>query len=667
MAVGAAAVAVPLGVFARPLSERHPPLCFAAVVQAGDRGAGGHSLGGLRLFRVGGVAPLLQNRGGLTLAVMWWVAGTPLAVLAATAGGRPGHGAVSPAGRARGRGRPGAVDWWSPALALWLVSRRLCPGYPQRHQCLQRFADPGGDGLTHHRQRVGRRPAGRGPRAARGELRPGGQPGRNADAWSSPAATSGIAAAVILGVMRAIGETMVVWMASGNAAHIPASVWNFLQPVRTLTATIAGDMGEADQMTGSARFHVLFVMALCLLAISLVMNLLSQWAVSRTQQRLRGCEMLPTTRIVDLPSRAVAVGSMLLLAAPAVLFLAPIVCGGLRPSCSRNGRVSADDAGEVGAGPTRGDGGGDGPGRGRRQPLYAMLAAFQKELREGVSPGGGSTRRRLTSWKTLCTCCSGRRRTRRPPCPCSANATARPRWDRAWSRRERCSPGKNGTIPTPRRWAEETGAPGRGFPGTAVAPLFPTSESHLDEMLLPRWTFYWQFLIDNSFDAHFFGGIWPELLGTIYLAIGAMTVCHPAGRDLGDLSDRIFRRQGRMVRVLRTFINTLAGVPSIVFGLFGLAFFITTIHVSRSKSVLAGSMTLACWCCRWWSCAAEEAIRAVPQAYKEAALSLGASKWRTVVTVILPAALPGILTGIVISMGRAAGETAPIIFTAAVS
>ena len=117
-----------------------------------------------------------------------------------------------------------------------------------------------------------------------------------------------------------------------------------------------------------------------------------------------------------------------------------------------------------------------------------------------------------------------------------------------------------------------------------------------------------------------------------------------------------------MLGVLRTFINTLAGVPSIVFGLFGLAFFINTMHVSPSKSVLAGSMTLALLILPMVIRASEEAIRAVPQTYKEASLSLGASKWRAVLTVILPASLPGVLTGIVISMGRAAGETAPIIF-----
>ena len=101
-----------------------------------------------------------------------------------------------------------------------------------------------------------------------------------------PASLSGILAAVILGVMRAIGETMVVWMASGNAARMPEPWYNMLQPIRTLTATIAGDMGEADHVTGSSRFHVLFAMAFCLLAFSFIMNLASELIVKRSRKRL---------------------------------------------------------------------------------------------------------------------------------------------------------------------------------------------------------------------------------------------------------------------------------------------------------------------------------------------------------------------------------------------
>jgi len=101
-----------------------------------------------------------------------------------------------------------------------------------------------------------------------------------------PAASSGIAAAVILGIMRAIGETMVVWMASGNASQIPTPWFNLLEPVRTLTATIAGDMGEADHVTGSARYHVLFAMALSLLVISLVCNLITERIITNTRRKI---------------------------------------------------------------------------------------------------------------------------------------------------------------------------------------------------------------------------------------------------------------------------------------------------------------------------------------------------------------------------------------------
>ncbi len=103
-----------------------------------------------------------------------------------------------------------------------------------------------------------------------------------------PAASSGILAAVILGIMRALGETMVVWMASGNSSHIPEPWFNYLEAIRTLTATIAGDMGEADQVTGSARFHVLFAMGLLLLVISFISNFVSERIVVRQRKILSG-------------------------------------------------------------------------------------------------------------------------------------------------------------------------------------------------------------------------------------------------------------------------------------------------------------------------------------------------------------------------------------------
>jgi phosphate transport system permease protein len=204
------------------------------------------------------------------------------------------------------------------------------------------------------------------------------------------------------------------------------------------------------------------------------------------------------------------------------------------------------------------------------------------------------------------------------------------------------------------------------FKGTALEPLFPYLEQNLESMLRPRRTFYTGFFTNTSRDSHFFGGIWAELLGTFYLTLGAMVFAVPMG-VIAAIYLVEYARENWLIRLIRTCISTLAGVPSIVFGLFGLAFFINTLHVSHSKSVLAGSLTLALLILPTVIRASEEALRSVPITYKEGALSLGASTWRAITTVILPAALPGILTGTVISMGRAAGETAPIIFTAAVS
>jgi phosphate transport system permease protein len=204
------------------------------------------------------------------------------------------------------------------------------------------------------------------------------------------------------------------------------------------------------------------------------------------------------------------------------------------------------------------------------------------------------------------------------------------------------------------------------YRGTAIEPVFGMIENGLEEMMLPRRVFYWQFIIDESVDAHFFGGIWPSVLGTIYLTIGALLFAIPFGIAAAVYLSE-YAKKTAFIRIIRSCIDTLAAVPSIVFGLFGLAFFINVVGVSDSKSVLAGALTLALLVLPTVIRASEEAIKAVPNSYREASLGLGASKGRCVLSVVLPAALPGILTGVVISMGRGAGETAPIIFTAAVS
>ncbi len=241
------------------------------------------------------------------------------------------------------------------------------------------------------------------------------------------------------------------------------------------------------------------------------------------------------------------------------------------------------------------------------------------------------------------------------------------RWDQALHTRAEILFAKEYDYSDPTRMGLAVLVPRAGrFAGTRLEPLFTLLDQRLGDVMRPRWTFYARFLTDPSHDSHFFGGIGPEVLGTFYLVLGAMLFAVPMG-VVSAIYLIEYARENPAVRLLRTCVGTLAGVPSIVYGLFGLAFLINFVHVSQSKSVLAGSLTLGLLILPTVIRASEEAIRAVPPSYREAALSLGASRWRAVTTVILPAALPGILTGIVISMGRAAGETAPIIFTAAVS
>ncbi len=208
------------------------------------------------------------------------------------------------------------------------------------------------------------------------------------------------------------------------------------------------------------------------------------------------------------------------------------------------------------------------------------------------------------------------------------------------------------------------------FAGTSLEPLFSYVKNNLDKMLHPEFTFYWQYFIDDSTPGYYFGGVGPEIIGTLLLTLLALLFAIPLGiisaAYLVECAGDNF-----MIKVIRISVNTLAGVPSIVFGLFGLAFFVLfllpTIGKESEACILTASLTLAILVLPVIIRASEEAIKSVPKDYKEASLALGAGKFRTFITVTLPAALPGILTGIILSLGRAAGETAPILFTGAVA
>lgn len=173
----------------------------------------------------------------------------------------------------------------------------------------------------------------------------------------------------------------------------------------------------------------------------------------------------------------------------------------------------------------------------------------------------------------------------------------------------------------------------------------------------------WEFLTQPPKNYMTEGGVWPCIVGTLLLALGAMAVALPLG-VASAIYLHEYARPGTMMRIIRLGVNNLAGVPSVVFGLFGLGLFVTAMKLG--VSLLAGWLTLGVLCLPVVIGTAEEALRSVPSTYREASLALGGTKWQTIWRVVLPSALPGILTGSILGVGRAAGETAAIMFTAAV-
>jgi phosphate transport system permease protein len=172
----------------------------------------------------------------------------------------------------------------------------------------------------------------------------------------------------------------------------------------------------------------------------------------------------------------------------------------------------------------------------------------------------------------------------------------------------------------------------------------------------------WDFLVQFPRKMMTEGGIYPALVGSLYLTVGAVLLSLPfAVASAIWLSE--YSRGGLWVRVIRVGVNSLAGVPSIVFGLLGLAFFVKVLGLG--VSLVAGALTLALLILPILIRAGEEALQAVPMSFREGALALGATKWHAVRTVVLPSAIPGILTGVILGVSRAIGETAPIMFTAA--
>lgn len=171
----------------------------------------------------------------------------------------------------------------------------------------------------------------------------------------------------------------------------------------------------------------------------------------------------------------------------------------------------------------------------------------------------------------------------------------------------------------------------------------------------------WSFLAEMPSNGMRAGGIFPAIVGTLWLTLGTIIVSVPFGILTGVYLVE-YAKDNMLTRIINLTIINLAGIPSIIYGLFGMALFV--IFLGFDVSILSGSLTLGIMCLPVIITATRESLLAIPKHLREASLALGATKWETTTKVILPAAMPGILTGVILSISRAAGETAPIMFTA---
>lgn len=172
----------------------------------------------------------------------------------------------------------------------------------------------------------------------------------------------------------------------------------------------------------------------------------------------------------------------------------------------------------------------------------------------------------------------------------------------------------------------------------------------------------WDFLTEAPADGMTAGGIFPAIVGTLYLVLGSSLISFPIGIMSGIYMNE-YATNGKIIRFIRIMTNNLSGVPSVVFGLFGMSLFVNTL--GWGDSIIAGSFTLALMSLPLIIRTTEESLKSIDDSFRHGSLALGATKLQTIGRVVLPMAFPNIITGLILSIGRVSGETAPILFTVA--
>ena len=377
-----------------------------------------------------------------------------------------------------------------------------------------------------------------------------------------PAAISGITAAIILGIGRAIGETMAVMMVAGNAAVIPDPIWNIFSLISTITGILALEIPEAA--TGDLHYSALFLLAVILMVLVLVINLASRVIIKRMRRKL-GVEppreplFIKRTKPMEMSALDNWITEYKSLIVQAFVYICIFVFVWMMATLFVNDVLALVYAAIV------------------TVVVFALRNIFDK-----------------------------------------FNTSVK-----------------------------------QQFAHGAMTAIMVIVVAILIVIL--------GYILLNSGRE---GGIAPAIVGTIELIIGTAAISLPLGIFTGVYLSE-YARDTKFTRLIREAIDLLNGTPSIVFGLFGLAFFVRTLDFG--VSMVAGWFVLAFMIMPVIIRTTEEALTAVPHDLREASMAMGASKWRTTVRVVLPAAMGGVMTGTILALGRAAGETAPIMFVAAVS
>lgn len=376
-----------------------------------------------------------------------------------------------------------------------------------------------------------------------------------------PAALSGITAAIILGIGRAVGETMAVIMVTGNAAIIPEPIWNILSPVRTLTGTLGIEMGEVA--VGSLHYHALFGVAVVLLLITLIINLSALMVMKRIKSsQTGGGSKKGLFSDLMINDRLSWITQYTPLGLTALLGLALLSIG------MWYGAVCIVLLYIIG----------------RLVDRYCIRQTIQK------------------IWFSII-----------------------------------------------------------GLMMAVVTLILIFILYDIFSNGLPYVTL--DFLTQAPRNLGRGGGIYPAIIGTFYLVTGSILIALPLG--IGAAIYLVeYTKENILTRIIRTATDLLNGTPSIVFGLFGFTFLV--LFLGFGISLIAGMVTLALMVLPTVIRTTEEALKSVPDSIREGSYALGATKWQTVRRVVLPPSIPGIITGAILSIGRAAGETAPIMFTAVV-